>query len=153
MSDPAPTAVAGATPAPGERLAAAWHGDIAFGLRRSPVAVAAAVVLLACLGAPLFAPWDCAAQSVRPDDARPAGRAGASGMAVRRQERVGDPDTQRQRFSVFGRMVDYHVFPGAALVIMVLAINLLGDWLREALNPSLREVIDLADVRRKPLTA
>jgi peptide/nickel transport system permease protein len=28
------------------------------------------------------------------------------------------------------------VFPGAALVIMVLSINLLGDWLRDALNPS-----------------
>jgi peptide/nickel transport system permease protein len=30
------------------------------------------------------------------------------------------------------------IFPGAALVIMVLAINLLGDWLRDALNPRLR---------------
>jgi peptide/nickel transport system permease protein len=30
------------------------------------------------------------------------------------------------------------VFPGAWLVIMVLAINLLGDWLRDALNPKLR---------------
>lgn len=30
------------------------------------------------------------------------------------------------------------LFPGIALVIMVLAINLLGDWLRDALNPRLR---------------
>lgn len=30
------------------------------------------------------------------------------------------------------------VFPGAALVLLVLAINLLGDWLRDALNPRLR---------------
>lgn len=30
------------------------------------------------------------------------------------------------------------VFPGTALVILVLAINLLGDWLRDALNPRLR---------------
>ena len=30
------------------------------------------------------------------------------------------------------------IFPGAALVVMVLAINLLGDWLRDALNPKLR---------------
>ena len=30
------------------------------------------------------------------------------------------------------------VFPGAALVLMVLAINLLGDWMRDALNPKLR---------------
>ncbi len=30
------------------------------------------------------------------------------------------------------------VFPGLALVILVLAINVLGDWLRDALNPKLR---------------
>jgi peptide/nickel transport system permease protein len=30
------------------------------------------------------------------------------------------------------------IFPGAALVAMVLSINLLGDWLRDALNPKLR---------------
>ncbi|MFN8724966.1 MAG: ABC transporter permease [Rhodospirillales bacterium] len=30
------------------------------------------------------------------------------------------------------------VFPGLALVVMVLAVNLLGDWLRDALNPKLR---------------
>lgn len=30
------------------------------------------------------------------------------------------------------------VFPGAWLVIMVLSMNVLGDWLRDALNPKLR---------------
>jgi len=30
------------------------------------------------------------------------------------------------------------VFPGAALAIMGLSVNLLGDWLRDALNPKLR---------------
>ena len=30
------------------------------------------------------------------------------------------------------------VFPGIALVVLVLSINLLGDWLRDALNPKLR---------------
>jgi peptide/nickel transport system permease protein len=30
------------------------------------------------------------------------------------------------------------VFPGVTLILMVLAINLLGDWLRDALNPRLR---------------
>ncbi len=30
------------------------------------------------------------------------------------------------------------VFPGIGLALMVLAINLLGDWLRDALNPRLR---------------
>jgi peptide/nickel transport system permease protein len=30
------------------------------------------------------------------------------------------------------------IFPGGALVIMALSVNLLGDWLRDALNPKLR---------------
>jgi peptide/nickel transport system permease protein len=30
------------------------------------------------------------------------------------------------------------LFPGMALVALVLAVNLLGDWLRDALNPKLR---------------
>lgn len=30
------------------------------------------------------------------------------------------------------------IFPGVVLVVLVLAVNLLGDWLRDALNPKLR---------------
>ena len=30
------------------------------------------------------------------------------------------------------------LFPGGLLVVMVLAINLLGDWARRVLNPRLR---------------
>ncbi len=30
------------------------------------------------------------------------------------------------------------IFPSAALVLLVLSVNLLGDWLRDALNPKLR---------------
>src|SRR5690606_37239063 len=30
------------------------------------------------------------------------------------------------------------VFPGAMLVLLALSVNLLGDWLRDALNPRLR---------------
>jgi peptide/nickel transport system permease protein len=30
------------------------------------------------------------------------------------------------------------LFPGIALAALVLAVNLLGDWLRDALNPKLR---------------
>ena len=30
------------------------------------------------------------------------------------------------------------VFPGVALVMLVLSVNLLGDWLRDALNPRLQ---------------
>jgi peptide/nickel transport system permease protein len=34
-------------------------------------------------------------------------------------------------------MVDHHL-PGAMLVLIALSVNLLGDWLRDALNPRLR---------------
>jgi peptide/nickel transport system permease protein len=30
------------------------------------------------------------------------------------------------------------VFPGIALALLILSVNLLGDWLRDALNPKLR---------------
>ena len=30
------------------------------------------------------------------------------------------------------------LFPGLALIVLVLSVNLLGDWLRDALNPKLR---------------
>jgi peptide/nickel transport system permease protein len=30
------------------------------------------------------------------------------------------------------------IFPGAVLVLIALSVNLLGDWLRDALNPRLR---------------
>jgi peptide/nickel transport system permease protein len=30
------------------------------------------------------------------------------------------------------------IFPGLALLLLVLAVNLLGDWLRDALNPALQ---------------
>lgn len=30
------------------------------------------------------------------------------------------------------------IFPGVALVVLVLSVNILGDWLRDALNPKLR---------------
>ena len=30
------------------------------------------------------------------------------------------------------------IFPGITLVVLVLAVNLLGDWMRDALNPKLR---------------
>jgi peptide/nickel transport system permease protein len=30
------------------------------------------------------------------------------------------------------------IFPSVVLAVLVLAVNLLGDWLRDALNPKLR---------------
>jgi len=39
---------------------------------------------------------------------------------------------------LFSGMWWISIFPGIALVVLVLAVNLLGDWLRDALNPKLR---------------
>lgn len=39
---------------------------------------------------------------------------------------------------LFSGMWWISVFPGVALVALVLSVNLLGDWLRDALNPRLR---------------
>ena len=39
---------------------------------------------------------------------------------------------------LFSGMWWISIFPGIALVALVLAVNLLGDWLRDALNPRLR---------------
>ena len=41
----------------------------------------------------------------------------------------------RQRLSCSAGQWWVTIFPGLALVLIVLAINLLGDWLRDALNP------------------
>jgi peptide/nickel transport system permease protein len=30
------------------------------------------------------------------------------------------------------------IFPGLTLAVLVLAVNMLGDWLRDALNPKLQ---------------
>jgi peptide/nickel transport system permease protein len=35
-------------------------------------------------------------------------------------------------------VVDHLFFPAATLLALALSINLLGDWLRDALNPRLR---------------
>ena len=39
---------------------------------------------------------------------------------------------------LFSGMWWISIFPGIALVVLVLSVNLLGDWLRDALNPKLR---------------
>ena len=45
------------SPTAGERIAAAWQGDLAYSFRHSPVAIASAIALLICLAAALGAPW------------------------------------------------------------------------------------------------
>jgi peptide/nickel transport system permease protein len=34
------------------------------------------------------------------------------------------------------------VFPGLALMLLVLGINLLGDWIRDALDPRMKRLAD-----------
>ncbi|MEM8665295.1 MAG: ABC transporter permease [Pseudomonadota bacterium] len=59
---------------------------------------------------------------------------------------VGVPSTQPSLGTLIRIGQDYlfsgewwiTMFPGAMLAILVLAVNLLGDWLRDALNPKLR---------------
>ena len=60
------------------------------------------------------------------------GRRRAADLAV-----AGHADPHRQRLPVLRRMVDHHL-PRRLLVLIALSVNLLGDWLRDALNPRLR---------------
>jgi len=57
MNDSAPVVVDFAPPSIGDRVAAAWNGDVAWSFRHSPVAVVSAIVLAICLFGAMFAPW------------------------------------------------------------------------------------------------
>jgi peptide/nickel transport system permease protein len=57
MNDSLPSPELAARTTLGERLAAAWGGDVAWSFRHSPVAIASALVLGLCLFAAVFAPW------------------------------------------------------------------------------------------------
>jgi peptide/nickel transport system permease protein len=45
------------------------------------------------------------------------------------------------------------LFPGLAMLLTVLAVNLMGDWLRDHLDPKLRQVGGRAEVLEAPTTA
>lgn len=59
---------------------------------------------------------------------------------------VGLPPTQPSLGTLIRNGNDYllsgdwwiSIFPGVALAVLILSVNLLGDWLRDALNPKLR---------------
>jgi peptide/nickel transport system permease protein len=59
---------------------------------------------------------------------------------------VGMPPTQPSLGTLINKGNDFlmsgewwiTIFPGLALILMALSVNLLGDWLRDALNPKLR---------------
>src|SRR5947199_315354 len=187
-----------ATIAAPSHLARWWDADLAYGFRRSPVALVSALVLAVCLAAALFAPWiaphnpfDLATLNLTDALTPPRG----STMVEKNKEYiqaarvigvtpaaivfrhllpnvlgpvlvlatiniataivleatlsflgVGVPPTRPSLGTLIRVGNDFlfsgewwiTIFPGAALVILVLAINLLGDWLRDALNPKLK---------------
>jgi peptide/nickel transport system permease protein len=59
---------------------------------------------------------------------------------------VGLPPTQPSLGTLIRNGNDYlfsgdwwiSIFPGVVLAVLILSVNLLGDWLRDALNPKLR---------------
>ena len=59
---------------------------------------------------------------------------------------VGLPPTQPSLGTLIRNGNDYllsgdwwiSIFPGVVLALLILSVNLLGDWLRDALNPKLR---------------
>jgi peptide/nickel transport system permease protein len=57
MTDPTAIPAVAAPPGLAARLAAAWRSDVGYSFRRSPLAIASALVLAVCLGAALLAPW------------------------------------------------------------------------------------------------
>ena len=56
--------------------------------------------------------------------------------ACRPQPVAGHADPGGQRLSVL-RQWWITIWPGLVLVLIALSVNLLGDWLRDALNPKL----------------
>jgi peptide/nickel transport system permease protein len=56
-------------------------------------------------------------------------------MHAARDPKLGQHDGRRPRlFSLAPRII---LFPGAALALMILAVNVLGDGLRDRLDPKL----------------
>jgi hypothetical protein len=45
------------------------------------------------------------------------------------------------------------LFPGLAMLLTVLAVNLMGDWLRDHLDPKLRQLGGRATVLEAPVDA
>ncbi len=117
------TAVASQT-----RLGRWWDADLAYGFRRSPVAVASALVLLICLVAALFAPWiaphnpfDLATLNLTDALAPPRGMEGANPDYL-----LGTDDQGRDVLSaiMFGTRISLLVGVAAVALAVVLGVSL-----------------------------
>jgi peptide/nickel transport system permease protein len=110
------------------RLARWWDGDLAYGFRRSPVAIVSALVLAVCLAAALFAPWiaphnpfDLATLNLSDALAPPHGMAGA-----RPEYLLGTDDQGRDVLSaiMFGTRISLLVGVAAVALSVMLGVSL-----------------------------
>src|SRR5712692_2042905 len=110
------------------RLARWWDGDLAYGFRRSPVAIVSALVLAVCLAAALFAPWiaphnpfDLATLNLTDALAPPHGVAGA-----RPEYLLGTDDQGRDLLSaiMFEARISWLVGLASVLFAMLLGVSL-----------------------------
>src|SRR5437660_110807 len=110
------------------RLARWWDGDLAYGFRRSPVAIVSALVLAVCLVAALFAPWiaphnpfDLATLNLTDALAPPHGMAGA-----RPEYLLGTDDQGRDVLSaiMFGTRISLLVGVAAVALSVMMGVSL-----------------------------
>jgi peptide/nickel transport system permease protein len=116
------------TTAASVRLARWWDADLAYGFRRSPVAVISALVLFVCLAAALFAPWvaphnpfDLATLNLSDALAPPHGMAGAKPQYL-----LGTDDQGRDMLSaiMFGTRISLLVGVAAVALSVILGVSL-----------------------------
>jgi peptide/nickel transport system permease protein len=116
------------TAAASARLARWWDADLAYGFRRSPVAIVSALVLAVCLAAALFAPWiaphnpfDLATLNLTDALAPPRGMEGA-----RPEYLLGTDDQGRDVLSaiMFGTRISLLVGVAAVALSVVLGVSL-----------------------------
>ena len=117
-----------APPSMSDKLAAAWHSDLAHSFRTSPVAVISATVLVVCLFATLFAPWvaphdpfDLRTLNLLDALAPPAWQEGGSSRYL-----LGTDDQGRDVLSaiLFGARISLLVGLSAVVLAIVLGVSL-----------------------------
>src|SRR5213594_3783358 len=110
------------------RLARWWDADLAYGFRRSPVAIVSALVLFVCLAAALFAPWiaphnpfDLATLNLTDALAPPHGMEGA-----RPEYLLGTDDQGRDVLSaiMFGTRISLLVGVAAVALAVAMGVSL-----------------------------
>ena len=145
-----------------------FDGDVWHSFKNSPVAIIAAVIALVCIVSAMCANWlaphnplDLATLELMDARLPPAWMPEGSrkyllgtihvATAIITEATlsflgVGMPPTSPSLGTLIRVGNDYlfsgewwiTIFPGVVLIMIALSVNLLGDWLRDALNPRLR---------------